>query len=144
MVAPCCIDNYMGKKSACRAPCADSLHGLVQRLHEPVPKNLLNVLLRLAPGRNRLFQKLASLWCQPKRLRAAILVGHNFQPATSLHSFDVAAEGRNVEMEMFANFNGASSPHLGGGDQNVHLAHLQVERPQSVVVDVGNDAIEHA
>src|SRR5438067_12948665 len=98
MAAPCCIYNYMVKKSACRAPFADALHGLVQLLHEPVPKNLLDLLLRLAPGRNRLFQKLATLWCQAKRLRAAILVGHNFQPATSLHSFDVAAEVRNVEM----------------------------------------------
>src|SRR6185437_17141257 len=34
---------------------------------------------------------------------------------------DVAAEGRNVEMEMLANFNGASRAQLGGGDQNVHL-----------------------
>ena len=135
----------MGKKSQLAAAAfADSLHGLVQLLHEPVPKNLLDLLLRLAPGRNRLFQELASLWCQAKRLRAAILVGHNFQPATSLHSFDVAAEGRNVEMQMFANFNGASRTHLGGGDQNVHLAHLQVERPQGVVVDVGDDAIQHA
>ena len=50
----------------------------------------------------------------------------------------------NVEMEMFAHFNGASRPHLGGGDQNVHLAHLQVERPQGVVIDVGDDAIQHA
>src|SRR5437899_3369808 len=99
MAAPGCICNYVGKKkSACRAPFADSLHGLVQLLHEPVPKNLLDLLLRLAPGRNRRFQEFASLWCQAKRLRAAILIGHNFQPATSLHSFDVAAEGRNVEM----------------------------------------------
>src|SRR5438876_774905 len=45
---------------------------------------------------------------------------------------------------MFANFNGASRTHLGGGDENVHLAHLQVERPQGVVVDVGDDAIQHA
>src|SRR4051812_16188689 len=101
MAAPCCICNYVGKKSACRAPFADSLHGLVQVPHKPVPKNLLDLLLCLAPGRNRLFQELASLGCQAKRLRAAILVGHNLQPATSLHSFDVAAEGRNVEMEMF-------------------------------------------
>src|SRR5438067_10865901 len=98
MAAPCCIYNYMVKKSACGAPFADSLHGLVQLLHEPVPKNLLDLLLRLAPGRNRLFQELASLWCQAKRLRAAILVGHNLQPATSPHSFDVAAEGRTAEL----------------------------------------------
>src|SRR5260221_12746123 len=98
MAAPCCICNYMRKKSACGGPFADSFHGLVQLVHEPIPKNLLDLLLRLAPGRNRLFQELASLGGQAKRLRAAILVGHNFQPATSLHSFDVAAEGRNVEM----------------------------------------------
>src|SRR5256885_13719138 len=89
---------YGQKNSACRGPLADSLHGLVQLLHEPIPKSLLDLLLRLAPGRNRLFQELVSLRCQAKRLRAAILVGHNFQPAASLHSFDVAAEGRNVEM----------------------------------------------
>src|SRR5213079_646070 len=47
-------------------------------------------------------------------------------------------------MEMFANFDGAGRPHLGGGDQNIHLADLEVERPQSVVVDVGDDAIQHA
>src|SRR4051812_6154855 len=45
---------------------------------------------------------------------------------------------------MFANFNGASRTHLGGGDEDVHLAHLQVERPQGVVVDVRDDAIQHA
>src|SRR5439155_17951057 len=89
---------WVKKKSTCRGPCSHSFHGLVQLIHEPVPKNLLDLLLRLAPGRNRLFQEIASLWCQSKRLRAAILVGHNFQPATSFHSFDVAAEGRNVEM----------------------------------------------
>ena len=33
---------------------------------------------------------------------------------------------------MFADFTGARRSHLGGGDQNVHLAHLQVERPQGV------------
>src|SRR4030095_11918819 len=110
------------KKSAYGGLFADSFHGLIQRLHNPIPKGLLDLLLRLAPGRNRRFQELASLWCQAKRLRAAILVGHHFQPATSLHAFDVAAEGRHVEMEMFAHVNGASRPHLGGGDQNVHLA----------------------
>src|SRR5207249_605957 len=137
VTAPRCICNYTAKKiSACGVPVADSLHGWVQLLHEPAPKNLLDLLLRLAPGRNRLFQELASLWCQAKRLRAAILVRHNFQPATSLHAFDVAAEGRNVEMQMFANLNRTSRAHLGGGDENVHLAHLQVERPQGVVVDV--------
>src|SRR3954469_14997266 len=98
MAAPCCICKYLAKKiSACGAPFVDSLHGLVQLLHEPIPKNLLDLLLRLAPGRNRLFQELASPWCQAKRLRAAILVGHNFQPATCHHSFDVATKGRNVE-----------------------------------------------
>src|SRR5436190_18855008 len=45
---------------------------------------------------------------------------------------------------MFANFNGASRTHLGGGDENVHLAHLQIERPQGVVVDIGDDSIQHA
>src|SRR5437868_7080661 len=95
--------HLYAKRSTSDRPFADSLHGpvaddSVQLLHESVPKNLLDLLLRLAPSRNRLFQKLASLRCQAKRLRAAILVGHNFQPATSLHPFDVAAEGRNVEM----------------------------------------------
>src|SRR5207248_11800469 len=71
-------------------------------------------------------------------------VRHNFQPATSLHAFEVAAEGRNVEMKTLANINGTCGSHLGGGDQYVHLAHLQVERPQGVVVDVGDDAIQHA
>src|SRR5438874_5105464 len=99
MAAPRCICNYMAKKiSPCGNPIADSLYGLVQLLHEPVPKNLLDLLLRLAPGGNRFFQEIASLSCQAKRLRAAIVVGHNFQPATSLHSFDVAAECGNVEM----------------------------------------------
>jgi len=42
---------------------------------------------------------------------------------------------------MFANFNRASRTQLGGGDENVHLANLQVERPQGVVVDVGDDTI---
>ena len=37
---------------------------MVQLLHEPVPKHLLDLLLRLAPGRNRRFQERASLWCQ--------------------------------------------------------------------------------
>src|SRR5882724_4993276 len=101
------------KKSPCGGPLADSFHGLAQLLHEPVPKNFLDLLLRLAPGRNRLLQELASLWCQAKRLRAAVLVRHNFQPATSLHAFDVAAEGRNVEMQMFANLNRTSRTHLG-------------------------------
>src|ERR1051326_6746031 len=122
---------------------ADSLHRLVQLLHESVPKNLLDLLLRLAPGRNCLFQKFASQRSQTKRLRAAVFVGHHFQPTTSLHSFDVEAEGRNIEMEMFANFNGASCFHLGGGDQDVHLAHLQVERAEGVVVEVGDHPIEH-
>ncbi|MCI0458676.1 MAG: GTP-binding protein, partial [Gemmataceae bacterium] len=78
------------------------------------------------------------------QMDGAILVGHNPQPATGLHPFDVAAEGRNVEMQMFANFNRASRTHLGGSDENVHLAHFQVERPQGVVVDVRDDAIQHA
>src|SRR5437868_11230236 len=98
MAALPCIYNYVAKKSACGGPLADSPHGLVQLLHEPVPKNLLDLLLRLAPGRYCLFQEFASLRRQAKRLRAAVLVEHNFQPATSLHSFDVAAEGRSVEM----------------------------------------------
>src|SRR2546421_3685025 len=119
--------HLYAKRSTSDRPFADSLHGLVQLLHEPVPKNLLDLLLRLAPGRYRLFQEFASLRRQAKRLRAAVLVEHNFQPATSLHSFDVAAEGRSVEMQIFADFNGASRSHLGGGDQNIHLAHLQVE-----------------
>src|SRR5207237_8652433 len=109
-----CSFLYMhlyAKRSTSDRPFADSFHGLVQLLHEPVPKNFLDLLLRLAPGRNRRFQELASLRCQAKRLRAAILVGHNFQPATSLHSFDVAAEGRNVEMKMFANLSGANRTH---------------------------------
>src|SRR5438874_6578022 len=97
MAAPCCICNYVAEESACRGPFSDSFHGSVQLLREPVPKNFLDLLLRLAPGRNRRFQELASVRCQAKRLRAAILVGHNFQPATRLHSFDVAAEGRNIE-----------------------------------------------
>src|SRR5438046_742004 len=98
MAAPCCICNYVEKKSPCGGLFADSFHGLIQLLHKPIPKNLLDLLLRLAPSWNRLFQELAPLWRQAKRLRAPILVGHNFQPGTSLHSFDVAAEGRNVEM----------------------------------------------
>src|SRR5438128_4651246 len=97
--------HLYAKRSTSDRPFADSFHGLVQLVHEPVPKNLLNLLLRLAPGRNRLFQELASLCCQTKRLRATILVGHNFQPAANLHAFDVAAEGGNVEMQMFANLN---------------------------------------
>src|SRR5437763_972276 len=117
MTTPCCICNYMPKKSACGGLFADSLGGVDQLHHELVPQHLLDLLLRLTPGRNSLCQELASLWCQAKRLRAPVLVGHYFQPATSLHSFDVAAEGRNVEMEMFANFNGASRAHLGGGDE---------------------------
>src|SRR5438093_9103321 len=136
--------HLYAKRSTSDRPLADSFHGLAQLLHEPVPKNFLDLLLRFAPGRNRLFQELASLWCQAKRLRAAVLVRHNFQPATSLHAFDVAAEGRNVEMQMFANLNRTSRAHLGGGDENVHLAHLQVERPRSVVIDVGDDSIQHA
>jgi hypothetical protein len=47
-------------------------------------------------------------------------------------------------MQMFANINGASRSHLGGGDQNVHLAHLQVEGPKGVVVNIRNDTIQHA
>jgi hypothetical protein len=47
-------------------------------------------------------------------------------------------------MQMFANVNRARRTHLGGGDQDIHLAHLQVERPKCVAVDVGNDAIQHA
>src|SRR5215208_2239589 len=105
--------HLYAKRSTSDRPFADSFHGLIQLLHEPVPKNLLDLLLRLAPSRNRLFQELATLRRQAKRLRAAILFGHHFQPATSLHSFDVAAEGRNVEMQMFAHFNGASRSHLG-------------------------------
>src|SRR5213596_863720 len=102
-VAPCCICNYLEKKiSACGGPVADSLRGLVQLLHEPVPKNLLDLLLRLPPGRNRRFQELASLWCQAKGLRAPIRVGHHFEPATSFHAVDVAAEGRHVQMQIFA------------------------------------------
>src|SRR5437868_1535884 len=93
------------KKSACGGLFADSFHGLVQLLHKPISENVLDLLLRRAPGRNRPFQELASLRCQAKGLRASVFVRHHFQPATSLHSFDVAAEGRSVEMEMFANFN---------------------------------------
>jgi hypothetical protein len=69
-----------------------------------------------------------------KWLRTAVLVGHNFQPAASLPSFDVAIEGRNIEMQKFANFLRPSRPHLGGSDQNILLTHFQVERPQSVVM----------
>src|SRR5437763_1655481 len=47
-------------------------------------------------------------------------------------------------MQVFANFSRASRPQLGGGDENANLAHLQVERPQGVVVDVRDDAIQHA
>src|SRR5687768_7601537 len=98
MTAPVVYTTIWRKKSAYGGPFADSLRGLVQELHKLAPENLLDLLLRLAPGRNRLFQELASLRCQAKRLRTAVLFGHNFHPATSLHSFDVAAEGRNVEM----------------------------------------------
>ncbi len=92
------------------------------------PKNLLDLLLRRAPGRNRLFQKLASLCCQAKRLRATILVGHLFQPATSLHSFDAANEFINVDFKILADLSKLSPSHLGGVDQDVRLDHLQVER----------------
>src|SRR5947207_11885290 len=136
--------HLYAKRSTSDRPFADSFHGLIQLLHEPVPKNLLDLLLRLAPGRNRLFQELSPLWRQTKWLRAAVLVGHHFQPATSLHAFDIAAEGRNVEMQMFANFNGPSRSHLRGGDENAHLPHLQVERPQGVVLDIRSAALQHA
>jgi len=60
-----CAEN----KSASGGLFADSFHGVIQLLHKPIPKNLLDLLLRLAPGRNRLFQELASLGRQSKRLR---------------------------------------------------------------------------
>jgi hypothetical protein len=62
MPAPFCIYNYICKKNQ---PAA----ALVQLLYDPVPKNLHDLLLRLAPGGNRLFQELASLGRQSKRLR---------------------------------------------------------------------------
>src|SRR5947209_7345483 len=88
--------HLYAKRSTSDRPLADSLHGpfaddSVQLLHEPSPESLFDLLLRLAPGWDRLFQQLASLRRQAKRLRAAVLIGHNFQPTTSLHSFDVAA-----------------------------------------------------
>src|SRR5436190_6332013 len=122
MAAPCCIYNYLAEKISARlGPLADLLHRPVQLLQKSVPENLPDLLLRLAPGRNRLFQKLAALRGQAKRLRAAVGIGHHFQPAAGLHPFDVAAEGRDVEMEMLANGDRASHTGLGGGDEDVHL-----------------------
>jgi hypothetical protein len=50
--------HLYAKRSTSDRPFADSFHGLIQLLHEPAPKNLLDLLLRLAPGRDCLFQKL--------------------------------------------------------------------------------------
>src|SRR5688500_5376802 len=97
MAAPCRMHLY-AKRSTSDRPFAESFHGLIQLLHEPVPKNLLDLLLRLAPCRNRFSQQFASPRGQLKRLRASVLVGHHFEPATRLHPFDVAAEGRNFEV----------------------------------------------
>src|SRR6266536_4538922 len=134
---------YAEKKSACGAPVADALHGLVQLRHEPVPKDLLDLLLSFPPGWNRLFQELASLWCQAKRLGAPILVRHHFEPATSFHAVDVAAKSRHVELQIFADLQRADRTRRGGGNEDVHLTYLQVERPQRVVVDVRNHPVEH-
>src|ERR1041384_4835316 len=82
--------HLYAKRSTSDRPFADSFHGLVQLLREPVAKSLLDLLLRLAPGRNRLFQELASLRGQAKGLRAAIFVRDDFEPATSFHAFHIA------------------------------------------------------
>src|SRR5437773_1430645 len=134
---------YLAKKLAFYGLFADAFHGSVQLMHKRISKNPRDLLLSLVPSRNCLFQKLPSLPGQLERLRAPILVGHNFEPATNLHPFDVAAERGNAQMKVFADLQRASRAHLGGGDQDVHLTDLQVERSQSVIVDVGNDPIEH-
>ena len=50
--------------------------------------------------------------------------------------------GDDVQVEMLAQVGGPGDPHLGGGDQDVHLAHLEVEGAQGVVVEVGHDPVE--
>src|SRR5690242_2246777 len=111
----------------------------MQLIHKLLPENRLDLMLRFAPGWDRLLQELASGRRQAKRLGAAILVRHHFQPAASLHSLNIPAEGRNVEMKNLADVTRACRTQFGGGDENVHLTHLQVEWPQGVVIDVGND-----
>jgi len=122
------------KKLACVAPLLTQLHGLVQLLHERIPKNFLTCCLRVAPGRNRLFQKLASLRVRRNGCERPSSSG-TLPTSTSLHAFDVAAEGRYVEMEMFGKLqSGEPYPTWRRRPRMFIWLTFQVERPQGVVV----------
>jgi len=118
--------------------------GFVEQGNPLISQEFAGPTLGLLPGRHRLLDQTLPLWRQAKRLRATVLVGHDFQPAVGLQRLDVAAQGGRIQLQNLTDLGGPRQAEPGGHDQEVQLAGLEAQGAQGIVVDVRDDSVQQA
>src|SRR5437016_3218716 len=114
--------------------CQPANRGL-QRSYSPSAQPLGHVLLGLLPRWQALSQQRLTLLRYFDKMAAPILSGPEPEPALRIHSLNIAAEGRLVQLEQLGQLGGSSLSAVCDRHEDRKLAGLQSGACQCAVVD---------
>ena len=81
---------------------------------------------------------------QAERARTRVAPRHDLEPALGSHAFDVAAEGGGIHLQAAADVGRPQHVAVCSQHQQAHLAHLQLQRAQRLIVQAGDGAVNQA
>src|SRR5216683_3020346 len=107
----------------------------LQRSYSLCAQPLSHVLLGLLPRWQALSQQRLTLLRYFDKMAAPVLSGLQPKPALRIHSLDIAAEGRLVQLEQLGQLGGSGQPAVCDRHEDRKLAGLQSGACQCAIVD---------